>query len=133
MAHQHLEPIDHPGAHAHADHLGTYLAVFVTLLVLLILTIGAYYIPFEKIHDGEFGFMNTVIALTIACIKALLVLLFFMHLRDATRLTWVIASAGFVWLIIMISFTFSDYLSRGMVPEATRPLPGMAHTVDMQH
>src|SRR5437867_2434050 len=109
MAHRHKDYDEH---HEEIDPLGAYLTVFFTLMGLLVLTLIVYTIPFEKIADGEFAFMNTAIALTIACTKALLVMLVFMHLRHSTRLTWVIASAGFIWLFIMISITFSDYLSR---------------------
>jgi cytochrome c oxidase subunit 4 len=54
--------------------------------------------------------------LTIACAKALLVVLFFMHVRWSTRLTWVVAGAGFFWLLILFSITMADYMSRGWVP-----------------
>ncbi len=107
----------------HADHgedsVGVYVAVFIALLVLLGLTLAAYYIDFSQREIGgmKLDFLNTVIALTIASIKALLVMLFFMHLRHSTKLTWVIAAAGFVWLAIMVSFTFADYLSRKAIPE----------------
>jgi caa(3)-type oxidase subunit IV len=118
MAHRHKDYDEH---HEEIDPLGSYLAVFVALMLLLALTVGVYYIPFEKIPPkGTFAFMNTAIALTIACTKALLVMLIFMHLRHSTRLTWIIASAGFIWLFIMICFTFSDYLSRRAIPEAVK-------------
>ena len=59
--------------------------------------------------------MNNVVMLTIACIKALLVILFFMHVRWSTRLTWVVVAAGFFWLLILFGLTMTDYLSRGWV------------------
>jgi cytochrome c oxidase subunit 4 len=105
-------------SHEHADPLKSYLIVFVTLMFLLCLTVCAYYIPFEKLTaDGSWGFLNTAIALIIATIKAGLVVLVFMHLRHGTKLTWVIASTGFIWLCIMITFFFADYLSRSDIPE----------------
>jgi len=112
----------------HKDPLKTYLAVFAALMALLALTLAAYNIPFEKWDlpgtDIKMSFMNTVVALTIAFIKALMVVLVFMHLRHSTKLTWIVASAGFIWLGIMMAFTFSDYLSRNAIPEAMRePLP----------
>jgi cytochrome c oxidase subunit 4 len=54
--------------------------------------------------------------LAIACTKALLVVLFFMHVRWSTRLTWVVAASGFFWLLIMFTITMSDYMSRGWLP-----------------
>jgi len=68
----------------------------------------------------DLGFMNNVMMLTIACIKALLVILFFMHVRWSTRLTWVVAASGFFWLLIMFTITMSDYLSRGWMVGSLR-------------
>jgi cytochrome c oxidase subunit 4 len=44
-----------------------------------------------------------------------LVLLYFMHLRYSSKLTWLFAGAGFVWLLIMIGLMMTDYISRGWV------------------
>ena len=101
------------------DSIRMYLTVFFILLVLLILTVAAYEVDFSKMEVGGvyLTFLNTAIALTIAGVKALLVMLFFMHLRHASKLVWVVAAAGFVWLTIMVTFTFSDYLSRRMISE----------------
>jgi len=63
----------------------------------------------------DLGFMNNILMLTIACAKALLVVLFFMHVRWSSRLTWLVAMSGFFWLFIMFSITLSDYMSRGWV------------------
>ncbi len=109
-------------SHDQGDPLKIYFAVFFTLIGLLILTVLAYLLPCEKWNIGELnlGFLNTAIALTIATIKAMLVVLVFMHLRHSTRLTWVVASSGIIWLGIMVLFFFSDYLSRTTVHEAVR-------------
>jgi cytochrome c oxidase subunit 4 len=116
----------------HKDPLLSYLAVFVTLMVLLGLTLLAYRIPFERWDFPDtkinMSFMNTVVALIIASTKAVLVMLVFMHLRHSTKLTWIIASAGFLWLGIMISFTFADYLSRNAIPEAMKESLPPAYT-----
>ena len=76
-------------------------------MVLLLLTVAV-----AQFHLGWFG---VVVALTIAIVKAVLVVLYFMHLRYSSRLTWVFAGAGFVWLLLMFAFTFADYLSRGWI------------------
>jgi cytochrome c oxidase subunit 4 len=112
----------------HKDPLMSYLAVFVTLMVLLGLTLLAYTIPFERWDfpgtNINMSFMNTFVALIIASTKAVLVMLVFMHLRHSTKLTWIVAAAGFLWLGIMIAFTFADYLSRNAISEAMKePLP----------
>jgi len=86
----------------------SYLAVFVALLALTALTTGVAFIDLG-------GIGNVGVALTIAVIKAVLVTLYFMHLRYSSRLTMVFAAAGIFWLGIMIALTLSDYLSRDWV------------------
>ena len=47
--------------------------------------------------------------------KTTLVVLYFMHIRHSSALSKLVAAAGFLWLIILIAFTMSDYLTRGLV------------------
>jgi cytochrome c oxidase subunit 4 len=61
----------------------------------------------------DLGPFNTVIALFIALCKALLIALFFMHLRWSSKLTWAFAGVGVCWLLILLGITMNDYLSRG--------------------
>ena len=82
----------------------TYLLIWAALMVLLFITWGV-----AKINLGP---LNVVAALTVAVTKMLLVILYFMHVRYATRLTWLFVAAGFIWLLIMIDLTLSDYLTR---------------------
>jgi cytochrome c oxidase subunit 4 len=86
----------------------TYVGIWAVLLILLLLTWGLAQI--------DLGAFNVVAALTIAVIKMLLVISVFMHVRHNTWLTWVFVAAGFIWLLIMIDLTLSDYLTRGVVP-----------------
>lgn len=90
--------------------LPIYFRVFGALLVLTAITVSVAFL--------DLGFMNTFVAVTIAVIKATLVLLFFMHVRYSGRLIWVFAGAGFVWLAILVAFTLSDVLTRGWLPGA---------------
>ena len=62
------------------------------------------------------GMFNVVVALAIAIIKALLVALFFMHIKGSSRLLRLAATVGVIWLFIMLSLTLSDYFTRGWVP-----------------
>jgi cytochrome c oxidase subunit 4 len=96
---------EHTGAAVHAGSLKTYCVVFGTLIVLTLLTAGAAFAPMPN-------WLHTPIALAIAGVKAALVLLFFMHLWDSPRLTWLIAFGSLLWLAIMIVLTFADYLTR---------------------
>jgi len=96
----------------HVAPRSMYYAVFAALVVGTILTVFV-----AKFDLGPF---NNIVMLTIACAKALLVVLFFMHVRWSSRLTWVVAGAGFFWLLIMFSITMSDYMSRGWVQGTLR-------------
>jgi cytochrome c oxidase subunit 4 len=92
----------------HVAPKSLYYLIFAALVVGTALTVlVAFY---------DLGFMNNIVMLTIACVKALLVILFFMHVRWGSRLTWVVAGAGFFWLLIMFTITMTDYMSRGWMP-----------------
>lgn len=86
----------------------TYFYVFVGLMGLLILTIGATYV--------DLGSFNLVAALAISIAKTLLVAVFFMHLRYSSRLTWFFAIAGVFWLMFLFTLGLGDYLTRPVVP-----------------
>jgi cytochrome c oxidase subunit 4 len=60
----------------------------------------------------DLGPFNTVAALAIACFKATVVVLFFMHVKYSTRLTWAVVIGSVFWLGILLVLTFSDYLTR---------------------
>ena len=88
----------------HADSLTSYVVIFVLLMALLVATIA--------IARFDLGSLNVVAALLIAVAKALLVILFFMHVRHNPRITWAFVLAGFFWLGILLTLTFTDYASR---------------------
>ena len=89
----------------HVVSIKLYAATFGALLLLTMATAGIAFVDL----GGE---LNSIVALTIALVKTLLVLLFFMHVRYSSRLTWVFAGTGLFWLLIMISLTLSDVLTR---------------------
>jgi cytochrome c oxidase subunit 4 len=86
----------------------TYVAVYGVLMVLTATTVAV-----SRINLGEFNF---VVAMTIAVAKAVLVIMFFMHVKQASALTKLFVGAGFFWVAIMIVFVLSDYVSRGWLP-----------------
>jgi cytochrome c oxidase subunit 4 len=96
----------------HVASVQLYMVIFAALIVGTILTV--------VVAKFDFGFMNNVVMLAIACTKALLVVLYFMHVRWSSRLTWVVAASGFFWLIIMFGLTMADYMSRGWVAGTLR-------------
>jgi cytochrome c oxidase subunit 4 len=81
-----------------------YGAILAALLVGTALTVWASYI--------DLGIFNPIIALAIACTKATLVVLFFMHVKYSTRLTKLAVFAGVFTFLILIGMTLSDYISR---------------------
>lgn len=89
----------------HVASIRTYITVFAALLVLLVLTIAA--------AEVDLGLLNPVVAMTIAVAKAVLIVLFFMHLRWSSQLTRIFAAAGLLWLILLMALAMSDYLARG--------------------
>lgn len=96
----------------HVVSKSLYYVIFGALIVLTILTVIV-----ARIDLG--GHLNDVVALTIAVAKALLVVLYFMHVRYSSRLTWVFVAAGFFWLAILVVLTLSDFLTRGWLTAGT--------------
>ncbi len=89
---------------SHIESLKVYFLIFVTLLSLTALTAGVAFI--------DLGPLNIYVAMTIAVVKALLVVLFFMHLRYSSSLTKLFVSAGLLWFAILITLTTSDFFTR---------------------
>jgi cytochrome c oxidase subunit 4 len=89
---------------AHITPRRTYFFVYLALMLLLAVTIGAALI--------DLGPLNWFIAVSIAILKAVLVILFFMHVRAGSQLVRIFAIAGFFWLAILIGLTLTDYLTR---------------------
>lgn len=90
-----------------AEHVSSpkmYVMIFLALMVLTVATVAVAY--------QDLGVLNDVVALAIAMTKALLVVLFFMHVKYSTRLTAITAVAGLIWLGILIGLTLNDYLTR---------------------
>src|ERR1035438_506257 len=91
----------------HAHHIvgpGVYGVILFALLVGTGLTVWASFL--------ELGPWNPIIALAIATTKAMLVVLFFMHVKYSTKLTKLTVSAGIFMFLVLISMTLADYMSR---------------------
>jgi cytochrome c oxidase subunit 4 len=89
---------------AHIASVRLYVTVFVALLIFTGLTVVVAYF--------DLGLLNTPVALSVAVIKASLVVLFFMGVRHNTPLTKVVVVSGFLWLFILFGLTMGDYLTR---------------------
>jgi cytochrome c oxidase subunit 4 len=88
----------------HAAHRRTYYVIFGLLMLCTYLTWQVAYF--------DLGPLNTVAALGIAIFKASLVVLFFMHAKESSRLTWAVVAGSLFWFGILVVLTMSDYLTR---------------------
>ncbi len=86
-----------------------YITIFLALMVGTGLTVLAAKADFP-------GPLNVIVALTIAVIKATLVVLYFMHVRYSPRLIWLVIGSALFWLAIMFALTISDYWTRTWLP-----------------
>ena len=93
----------------HIVYPRVYITIFLALMAGTALTVIAAYRDFP-------GPLNAVIALTIAVVKATLVVLYFMHVRYSSRLIWLIVGAALFWMAILFALTISDYSTRAWLP-----------------
>lgn len=94
--------------HEHSEHehsIGFYVVILLALLILTGLTVAA---AFVNLHAW-----NPVVALAIASIKAVLVVLFFMHVKGASeKMTKVVIFSGIFFLLLLLGLTMADYGTR---------------------
>jgi cytochrome c oxidase subunit IV len=90
---------------AHIVPTRIYYTIFAILMLCTGLTVAIAFV--------DLGAMNIVAALTIAAFKATIVVLFFMHVKYSTRLTWAVVLGSIFWLGILLALTLGDYLTRG--------------------
>jgi len=105
---------EHEEYEEHVVPKSLYLTVFGALMVLTIITVAVAFV--------DLGNMNVAVAMVVAVIKATLVVLFFMHVKYASKTTKLVVVAGLVWLGFLFFITLSDYLTRGwlMAPPVPR-------------
>ena len=95
---------DHPHGQHHVVPTRIYYAIFAGLMLLTSITVAIAYI--------DLGPWNTVAAVVIACFKAMIVVLYFMHVKYSTRLIKLTVIAGLYWMGIIFALTLGDYLTR---------------------
>ena len=91
---------DHSSELGHIIPRKIFLKVFISLLVLTFVTV--------LVSRFDFGSMNVVVAMVVASAKALLVAMFFMHLKYEDKLLWIYAIFPLVLLGILIGGVFLD-------------------------
>jgi cytochrome c oxidase subunit IV len=96
----------------HVSPKSIYYGIFAALMVFTAITIGVAYI--------NLGALNFPVAISIAIVKATLVILFFMHVKYSSKLTKLVVGGGIFFLLVLFTLTLTDYLSRGW-STAARP------------
>jgi cytochrome c oxidase subunit 4 len=112
-----MSAIDQPYSHSHGSATGhghanephvmplsLYYMIFAILLALLILTVA--------IAEFDLGSMGLAVAMIIATIKAILILMYFMHVKFSPPLVWVFSTAAFAWLVLLFVYALNDYFTR---------------------
>lgn len=89
----------------HVTSIKVYLAIFFALMILTAITVGVAYV--------NLGAFSDIVALAIAVLKASLVILFFMHVKNSRRMTKITVVSSLFWLLILFGLTMSDYVTRG--------------------
>lgn len=92
-----------------------YYRVFAILIVLFIATVAVAFFDLSKMLNWPPA--NIVVAMIIAVAKATVIVLYFMHIKFASRLTQVFAVSAMIWLSLLFIFTFADYFTRGWIPQ----------------
>jgi cytochrome c oxidase subunit 4 len=99
---------DQTGGAQRKDPIRRYVWTLIALLALLVLTAALALMPL--------GGLNSILSITIAIGKALLVMGIFMHESKARQLTRLASSLGFIWLSALIGLMLLDFLTRVHVP-----------------
>lgn len=92
-------------SHEHVISARTNWVIYFLLMGLLVLTIAVAYV--------DLGPLGIPVALTIATVKAVLILLYFMHVRYSNKLVWIFSAATLYWLFILLALSFNDFWTRG--------------------
>ncbi|MGD0182134.1 MAG: cytochrome C oxidase subunit IV family protein [Terriglobales bacterium] len=82
-----------------------YYTIWIALLCLTVITAAVSFV--------DLGPLNTVVALVIATVKALLVVLFFMHVKyTSEKLTKIVIVSAIFWLFLLLALSMADYATR---------------------
>jgi cytochrome c oxidase subunit 4 len=95
--------------------LKTYFYTWVGLMLMLLATVGSSYMPL--------GLFNSILNLFIATMKALLVAIFFMHLRSASMLMRIFSVVALFTLALLVGLSSSDYATRQIHSAPWSPPP----------
>jgi cytochrome c oxidase subunit 4 len=104
--------------HPHHASLRNYLLVWAALIVLTLSTVGLTYL--------DLGEWHTPVGVAIAVMKAVLIVLFFMHALESGKQVWMVIAVVVLFLAILYAFTLADYASRTLDNGVRDPAPRRA-------
>jgi cytochrome c oxidase subunit IV len=82
-----------------------YYGIWIALLCLTVITAAVSFV--------DLGPLNTIVALVIATFKAVLVVLFFMHVKyTSEKLTKIVIVSSIFWLLLLLALSMADYGTR---------------------
>ena len=100
-SHSHMED-DNPAAHV--DNPATVFIVYLLLLAGAVLTIG--------VSMSGLGSKAIYVHMLLSTIHVCLVGYYWMHLRRADSLTWLIALSAFFFMMVLFALPLADFLTR---------------------
>src|SRR5919201_1062047 len=103
----------------HISPVRSYVLIFAALMIFTTITVAVAFV--------NLGPFNFPVAISIAIVKATLVVLFFMHVKYSSHLTKLIIGSGVFFLLVMFSLTMTDYLSRGWHTSRATDASGVRH------
>ncbi len=90
---------------AHVISNKLYITIWIALMCLTVITAGVAFI--------DLGPLNTVVALSIATFKAILVVLIFMHVKyTSEKLTKTVVISAIFFLFLLLGLSMADYTTR---------------------
>lgn len=96
--------------HVHVHPTIFYVKIFIALVTLTLITVGL-----SRIHLGDYNFL---IAVVVATIKASLVAMFFMHLKDDNRFNVLLFVGSLIFMGVFFVYTMNDTQHRGQWDES---------------
>ena len=105
MATTHAPHKDDGAVHAHISSTPFYVAIFLALIALTVLTVGQSYV--------DLGRLNLIVVILIATTKASLVVSFFMHLRYDSKFNVLIFLSCIFFIGVFFAYTMNDTERRG--------------------
>lgn len=100
MSSPHSPAHDDPHGHEHPASMLMLISVFVSLLVLTVVTVAVAYV--------DLGELNLIVAMAIATVKACLVALFFMHLAHDKGFNRLAFFMSFIFVGLFVTITMMD-------------------------